>query len=426
MSWGFLKSAVVFVAASSVAGSALVAAMATTEPSRPLVTFAKDVAPILYARCVKCHRPGAIAPMSLLTYEAARPWAKAIREEVANRVMPPWFADARYGKFENDASLSQKEIDTIVAWVNGGALKGNDTDLPPPPRLADEGWTIGEPDVVLTMREEYLVPADGMVDYLYFEIPTNFTEDKWVQALEIRPGNRTVVHHVIASSQDPSASASGSRRVAGEGQLGGYTPNRTGVVFPTGIAKRIKAGSNVVLQVHYTPNGEATRDRTSIGLVFAKSPVKKSAVTGAALDGAFAIPPNDPNYEVKASATIREDVHLMSVMPHMHFRGKDFTYTAVYPDGRSEILLHVPKYDFGWQLTYQFQEPIALPKGTRLDCVAHFDNSRANKANPDPSKEVRWGDQTWEEMMMGFYTYTRDGEQLSVPGPASPAPAKRR
>ena len=420
---GLMKAAIAILAVGVVGGGAVAATGGAAEqPSSARVTFAKDVAPILYNRCVTCHRPGAIAPMSLLTYEAARPWAKAIRDEVADRVMPPWFADPRYGKFENDASLTQKEIDTIVAWVNGGAHKGNDADLPAPPRLADDGWTIGQPDVVLTMQEPYVVPAEGTVEYLYFEIPTNFSEDKWVQSLEIRPGNRAVVHHVIASAHDPSTPPGGLRRVTGETQLGGYTPNRTGVFFPPGIAKRIKAGSKIVLQMHYTPNGEATLDRTSIGFVFAKTPVKKSLVTAAALNANFAIPPNHPSYEVKSSATMKEDVHLTSFMPHMHFRGKDFTYTVVYPDGRSEILLSVPKYDFGWQLTYVFDKPIPLPKGTRLDCVAHFDNSLANKANPDPTQEVRWGDQTWEEMMIGWYSYTRDGEQLSGTATQPPAP----
>jgi mono/diheme cytochrome c family protein len=429
MNCSLLKSAAaVIVAAGFVAGNALVGARAATEPSSPsesspaAVTFTKDVAPILYKNCVKCHRPGAIAPMSLVNFDAARPWAKAIKEQVSTRVMPPWFADPRYGKFANDASLSQKDIDTIVAWVNAGAPKGNDADLAPPPNLDEDGWTIGKPDVILTMKEEYLVPADGMVEYLYFEIPTNFTEDKWVQSLEIRPGNSSVVHHVIASAHDPGTGGAALRRVTGEVQLGGYTPNRTGIVFPPGVAKRIKAGSSIVLQMHYTPNGEAAKDRTSVGFVFAKSPVHKSLMTGAAMNTGFAIPPNDANYEVKSSSTMKEDVHLLSFMPHMHFRGKDFTYTAVYPDGRSEILLSVPKYDFGWQLTYAFEKPVALPKGTRLDCVAHFDNSRGNKANPDPSQQVRWGDQTWEEMMIGWFAYTRDSEQLSgtTAGPASP------
>ncbi|HXU08026.1 MAG TPA: hypothetical protein VN743_03440, partial [Blastocatellia bacterium] len=236
-----------------------------------------------------------------------------------------------------------------------------------------------------------------------------------IQAMEIRPGNRGVVHHVIAFAQEPGA---GGRRgnAAGEaqqgrGQLGGITPNKTGVVFAPGTARLIKAGSNIVFQMHYTTNGEATKDRTSIGLIFAKEPPVRTVVTGNALNARFVIPAGEANHEVKSSTTFKDDVHISSFMPHMHFRGKDFTYTAVYPDGHSEILLSVPKYDFNWQLTYVLEKPVALPKGTRLDCVAHFDNSTKNKYNPDPTKEVRWGDQTWEEMMIGWFGYTRDTEQ---------------
>jgi hypothetical protein len=392
----------------------LIFATAANEANTNSVTFTKDVAPILFKSCAECHRAGEIAPMSLLTYQEVRPWAKSIRERVADRSMPPWFADPKYGHWANDARLSQKDIDTIVAWVDAGAPKGEDRHLPPLPKFT-EGWTIGKPDVVLEMQEEYTVPADGTVPYLYFTIPTGFTEDKWIQAMEIRPGNRTVVHHVIAFSQDPDIKYSNS---GGEGEfrrgrthLGGITPNKTGIFFGPDTARLIKKGHNILFQMHYTTNGQVTRDRTRIGLVFAKEPAKKILMTGNAANARFAIPPGDPNYEVKSSKTFDEEVLITSFMPHMHVRGKDFTYTAVYPDGRSEILLNVPKYDFNWQLTYIPKEPILLPKGTRLDCVAHYDNSPRNRFNPDPTKEVRWGDQTWEEMMIGWYTYTRAGEQ---------------
>lgn len=385
----------------------------------PTVNFARDVAPILYNRCIECHRPGEIAPMSLVTYQDARPWAKSIKQRVVERSMPPWSADPSHaGKFANDPSLSQKEIDTITAWVNGGCPKGDDKDMPPMPKFA-EGWTIGKPDVVLSMQEEYQIPADGTVPYLYFTIPTGFKEDKWVQAIEIRPGNRGVVHHVIAFSQDAGSSDAGGEAQRGRNQLGGITPNKTGVVFGPGTARLIKAGSNIVFQMHYTTNGEPTKDRTSIGLVFSKEPPTKTLVTGNALNARFVIPPGAANHEVKSSMTFRDDVHLTSFMPHMHFRGKDFTYTAVYPDGRSEVLLSVPKYDFNWQLTYILKEPKALPKGTKLECVAHFDNSTGNKFNPDPTKEVRWGDQTWEEMMIGWFGYVRDGDQRETAKSAS-------
>ncbi len=404
-------------------GLAVIGLMATaanrSNPSK--VTFTRDVAPILYKSCAECHRPGEIAPMSLLTYQGARPWAKSIRERVVERSMPPWSADPKHGHWANDPSLSQTEIDTIVEWVNAGAPKGDDKDLPPLPKFT-EGWIIGKPDAVIEMPEEYTVPADGTVPYLYFSMPTGFTEDKWIQAMEIRPGNRRVVHHVIAYAQDPSVK---DTNPGGEGELrrgrthlGGITPNKTGIFYSPGTARLIKKGSNIVFQMHYTTNGQVAKDRTKIGFVFAKEPGKKMLVTGNAADARFVIPPGAPSHEVKSSKTFNEDVLITSFMPHMHVRGKDFTYTAVYPDGRSEILLSVPKYDFNWQLTYIPKEPIALPKGTRLDCVAHFDNSARNKFNPDPAKEVRWGDQTWEEMMIGWFTYTRAGDQ---PKPAASA-----
>jgi len=391
----------------------MMAAASASGPSGVNVTFTKDVAPILYNRCVECHRAGEIAPMSLVSYQEVRPWAKSIRQRVADRSMPPWSADPHYGKFSNDPSLSQKEIETIVGWVDAGAPKGDDKDLPPAPKFV-QGWTIGKPDVVLAMQEEHAIPADGTIPYLYFTIPTGFKEDKWIQAMEIRPGNRGVVHHVIAFAQEPGAIRRGNaagEAQQGRGQLGGITPNKTGVVFAPGTARLIKAGSNIVFQMHYTTNGEATKDRTSIGLVFAKEPPVRTVVTGNALNARFVIPAGEANHEVRSSTTFKDDVHISSFMPHMHFRGKDFTYTAVYPDGHSEILLSVPKYDFNWQLTYVLEKPVALPKGTRLDCVAHFDNSTKNKYNPDPTKEVRWGDQTWEEMMIGWFGYTRDTEQ---------------
>jgi hypothetical protein len=403
-------------------GTTVVAAGPVTK-----VTFTKDVAPIFYNRCVECHRPGEIAPMSLLSFQDARPWVRSIKERVLDRSMPPWLADPQHGSFENDRRLSQKEIDTLVAWVNAGAPKGEDKDLPPTPKFT-EGWTIGTPDVVLSMPEEFQVPADGVIPYKYFTIPTNFTEDKWIQALEIRPGNRGVVHHVIATvqdpgvatntqrSRDPQAAASGANIQRGrENFLGGIAPGDTADVFPVGTAKKIKQGSNIVLQMHYTPNGEAAKDRTSVGFVFAKEPVQKTIVTGNAANARFVIPPGDPHHEVTSSTTFGENIHLVTLMPHMHVRGKDFVYTAVYPDGRSEVILRVPKYDFNWQLTYKLAKPLALPKGARIDCVAHFDNSTNNKYNPDPAKEVRWGDQTWEEMMIGWFTYTRDAEQLAKP-----------
>ncbi|HLY16655.1 MAG TPA: hypothetical protein VKR61_05500 [Bryobacteraceae bacterium] len=349
--------------------------------------------------------------MSLLTYAEVRPWAKAIREKVLERSMPPWLADPSYGHFSNDRRLSQKEIETIVAWVDGGAPAGDDRDLPPTPEFKP-GWTIGQPDIVISLADAVPVPAEGVVPYRYVTVPTNFTEDKWVQAAEIRPGNRAVVHHVIVFASDGSGErASGDRKAeAGRdfasAKLAGFAPGEQPKVYPPGTAKQLKAGARLIFQLHYTPNGKPATDRTSIGLIFARGPVAHRALSGTATNFRFAIPPGDANYEVHSIWIAPQDVRIVDLMPHMHVRGKDFTYTVVYPDGRSEVVLRVPKYNFNWQLVYREQDPLFLPKGARLECVAHFDNSPNNPANPDPRKEVRWGPQTWEEMMIGWFDYT--------------------
>jgi len=393
--------------------SLLVIGGAASGSSTANVTFTRDVAPIFYNRCVECHRAGEVAPMSLITYNETRPWAKAIKQKVVDRSMPPWLASPENTHFKNDRRLSQKEIDTIAAWVEAGAPKGSDEDLPALPKF-EQGWAIGKPDAVIALDEDVAVPADGVVPYKYLTVQTNFNEDRWVQAAEIRPGNRKVVHHIIVFVQEPGA----KNELSGEGRGGrgfklcGFAPGEQPKTFPPGTARLIKKGSKLTFQMHYTPNGEATTDRSYIGLIFSKTPVHKIALTGTATNARFVIPPGDGNYEVRSSWTATDDVRIIDLMPHMHVRGKDFTYTAVYPDGRSEVVLQVPKYDFNWQLLYQFKDPLFLPKGTRLDCVAHFDNSVRNKYNPDPSKEVRWGDQTWEEMMIGWFDYILDKENL--------------
>ena len=389
--------------------SALALAAAPKEKSSSL-TYTKDVAPILNNRCVECHRPGEIAPMSLLSYKQVRPWAAAIKEKVLGRTMPPWLADPHYGQFKNDRRMTQAEIDTIARWADSGAPEGRPQDLPKLPDFV-EGWSIGKPDVVVSLLEEVDVPAEGVVPYKYYKVPSNFTEDKWVEAAEIRAGNRSLVHHVIVFIQEPVTAAkpaadSGVR----DNLLVGFAPGEQPKVYPPGTAKLVKAGSTFMFQMHYTPNGKAGKDKTYVGLRFAKAPVTHRALTGRALTMNFAIPPGDPNYEVKSSWTAKEDARIRGFMPHMHLRGKDFTYTAVYPDGRSEVVLSVPKYDFNWQLIYELKEPLFLPKGSRLDCVAHFDNSPNNKFNPDPSKTVKWGDQTWEEMMIGWFDLTLDSQ----------------
>ena len=375
------------------------------------VTFTKDVAPIFYKNCTACHRPGEVAPMSLLTYKDARPWAKAIREKVVERQMPPWHADPRHGEWLNDRRISQEAIDTIAKWVDGGAREGDPKDLPPTPEYT-EGWRIGKPDQTFSIPEQP-VPADGVVSYQYLTVPTNFKEDRWITAAEIRSTGRDAVHHVIVFVQEP-----GTTRAEGR-LLVGFAPGEQPAMFAPGFAKKVPAGSNLVFQVHYTPNGTASKDISTVGLIFAKTPVKYTVVTRPVLDARFIIPAGDPNYEVKSTYTFNEPAHLYSFMPHMHLRGKDFVYRAVFPDGTSKILLSVPNYDFSWQTYYVAKEPLAVPKGTRIECVAHYDNSTNNKYNPDPTKAVRWGDQTWEEMMIGWMSFVYDN-----PSPAKPTESK--
>jgi mono/diheme cytochrome c family protein len=371
------------------------------EAAGTVVTFSKDVAPIFYKNCVQCHRAGEIAPFSLMTYKDARPWARSIREKVLTREMPPWHADPRYGEFANDRRLNQKDIETIVKWVDQGAKEGDPKDLPPLPKF-EEGWNIGKPDLVIYMPQEYIVPASGVVEYKYFVVPTNFKQDMWVQAAEIRPGARSVVHHIIVFVQK------GAERKL----LVGYAPGEQPAIIPKGMGRKIPAGANLIFQVHYTPNGTETRDRSYVGLIFARETPQREVRTRPILNSKFVIPPGHPNYQVESSYTFTEDAHIVALMPHMHLRGKDFEYRITYPDGTSKVILSVPKYNFAWQSYYLLKEPLAAPKGSRIDCIAHFDNSEKNKYNPDPTKEVRWGDQTWEEMMIGWMSYILDKEDV--------------
>lgn len=395
------------------------------------MTFSKDVAPIIQKNCQVCHRPGEVAPMSFLSYKEVRPWARSIREKVVSREMPPWFADPHYGEFSNDCRLTQKEIDTIVAWIDEGAKEGNPADMPPNPGFVT-GWQIGKPDVVLSMTEEFQIPAEGEVAYKYFAVPTNFTEDKYVQFAEIRQGNRALVHHIIVDVRYPehgdlpaagqltpeqlqasrSRSSNGDRPADSDGRLVGWAPGEAPLVLRPGQAKLVKKGSVLIFQVHYTTNGTAGTDRSSVGLKFSRVPVEKRVITAGAVGRNLAIPPGDPNYEVTSSFTFKEDSHIDSLHPHMHMRGKDFMYRLVYPDGTSKVLLSVPKWDFNWQLTYVFKEEVAAPAGSKLECVAHYDNSAKNRFNPDPTKLVKWGQQTWDEMMIGYLDYTLDKQDL--------------
>ncbi|HUQ90711.1 MAG TPA: hypothetical protein VM120_03450 [Bryobacteraceae bacterium] len=385
---------------------ALTASMAfAAAPSKP--NFSKHVAPILNHRCVECHRAGEAAPMAFTSYKEVRPWAKAIKAAVLARKMPPWLADPAYGRFHNDRRLSRDELDTIANWVDAGAPEGKAKDLPPAPKF-ETGWNIGKPDAVFDIGTDFEVPATGTVAYRYFIIDPGFKEDVWVQAAEARADKRSVVHHMIVFVNDPKEP---QRAAEGGNLLVGWAPGDPPMNLEPGTAKLVRAGATFRFQMHYTPNGTGVTDRSYVGLKFARQPTKYRELTGRAINLSFKIPPNAEAHPVAATHVFKEDVRLTGLMPHMHLRGKDFEYTLIYPDGRREILLKVPKYDFSWQLAYQLAEPIHIPRGSKMECLAHFDNSPNNKHNPDPTKEVKWGDQTWEEMMIGWFDYTVDWKQ---------------
>jgi hypothetical protein len=395
-------------------------------PAPKEATFHKHVEPLLQARCQNCHRPGEAAPMSLLTYKDARPWAKAIKEAVLVRKMPPWFADPKHGQFANDRRLSQDEIDTVVAWVDGGAKEGDPKDAPKALTFA-EGWAIGTPDAIVEMPTAVEVPASGTVDYTYIVVPTGFTEDKWVDRVEVRPGAKSVVHHIVMLVRPPGVKYLPDAKPGipylppkqedkhqadtGRGQfqftgaiemIGVYVPGGLPYEVGPGQARFIPKGSDLIFQMHYTATGKAAGDRSRIGFVFSKEPPKERVVNTFVANLNLHIPPGVADHPVTARVTLYEDTKLLSLFPHMHVRGKGFEYKATYPTGETETLLTVPKYDFNWQLTYYLKEPKLLPKGTVLECVARFDNSPNNPFNPDPKSDVYWGEQTWEEMLAGF------------------------
>jgi peroxiredoxin len=371
--------------------------------AKATVTYAKEVSRILQSRCQECHRPGQIGPMPLLTYDDASSWSAMIREVVSDKRMPPWHADPKHGKFTNDRSLTKAEYDTLLAWIDQGCAKGEDKDLPPP-RKFPEGWSIGKPDTVLTMPTAFKVPAKapkGGIPYQHFIVKTDFAEDTYVQAVECKPGAPAVVHHIVVYLAGP-----GGGGFDGTRPLGTWVPGDRGLRCPPGTARKIAKGSTLIFQMHYTPNGFAQEDKSSIGLVLAKDPPAKLMHSRIVFNMAFAIPPGADNYKVTGTTTFAKDVLLWNLMPHMHLRGKSFEYAAVYPDGKREVLLSVPRYDFGWQTTYELAQPVRLPAGTKLECVGHFDNSKENPNNPDPSVTVRWGLQTWQEMLAGVVDYS--------------------
>jgi hypothetical protein len=412
------------------------------------VTFNKDVLPIIQAHCQECHRPNQTAPMAFLTYQDTRPWAKAIKTAVLTKKMPPWFADPNYGHFKEASArkLTQNEIETIKAWADNGAPEGDPNDKAAPREFSAGGWSI-KPDIVFSMPKAYPIPATGTIEYTEIVIPTGFTKDTWVSAAEILPGNRGYVHHMQAYIRPPGStwlkeakpgefyvptvynrdangfpigvSNSGQQNTQDNGaqedptsrywQLAVYVPGIEPQNFAlSDSALLIPAGSDLVLEVHYTTNGKAGSDLTKVGMVLAKHPTKYRYLTMSDSNGKFTIPAGDPNYEIAAQATFAVDTQLVWLQPHMHLRGKDMEMRLIYPDGRSETILKVPHYSFLWQLGYDEERPLPIPKGTKMLVIAHMDNSPNNPYNPNPAIAVPQGDQSWEEMVEGWFAVIVD------------------
>jgi mono/diheme cytochrome c family protein len=381
------------------------------------VTFSKEVAPIVFENCVYCHRPGEVAPFSLLTYQDARPWARAIKQKVLNGQMPPWKADPHYGEFKNAKTLSRDAIETLVAWVDGGAKEGNPAEMPAPPQFAD-GWQIGTPDLVLTMAEPFKVPATG--DVPWTTVPSNdyaFPQDTWIQAIEVRPGNRAVVHHAVAAANFPSDAPN-----AGGGNVHLYSPGLEAMVWREGYGKLMPKGTRISFQMHYNAIGKEQTDQTKVGFKFATRPVHTQVNTTIISNTTILIPPMVQNHEAIAAFQFPAEARIHAFRPHMHLRARLGTASLIMPDGLRRVLLHIPHWDDAWQNYYVLSEPARVPKGAIVEYIASYDNSPANPLNPDPKSPVAWGQQVWEEMHSTYMTWTaindtnmNDNEPIQLP-----------
>jgi hypothetical protein len=434
------KSVAAVCAAGVVCAWAIVSAAQAPRP-QAAPTFTRDVAPILFKNCITCHRPGEIGPMPLLTYDDAKAYRAEIRDEVGAGHMPPWHASAPAGTFLNERRLSAADKDTILRWADAGGPKGDPADMPPVPAFT-EGWQLGQPDQVFEMEKPYPVPASGEIAYEYFYIPTNFKEAKWVKSIEVRPGVRAAVHHVLVfyraepdrtqpavirrnaeqMREAPPVTGSAPPRApmtATEKQrlIGTYAPGTNPQVMPEGTALRLEPGGVIELQVHYTAFGTAALDRTKVGIVFAKDEPAREARPTHFFNTQLELAPGASNVRVDADISFVQPATLWGLFPHTHLRGKKWQYVLELPDGTKKVILDVPEYDFHWQTYYMFARPLEVPAGARLVASAWYDNSAANPANPDPKAAVRWGDQTWDEMQYTGLLYS--------PAVKPPAPARR-
>lgn len=394
-------------------------------------TYAREVAPILRAKCENCHRPGQVAPFSLQNYTQASAWASDIKKYTQNRQMPPWKPAPGYGEFQDEAhiNLTDAERVTLAKWADAGAPLGNAKQIPPPAHFSTQEWKLGQPDVILEPDRDFHLAADGDDVFRNYVVKTNFTEDKWIAAVECQPGNKAVVHHIVnyidarhnadamlAKTHDgePGFASFGGPGFVPSGLLSGWAPGNDPHFLPEGIGTKVPKGSNIVIQVHYHKNGQSQTDRPKIGLYFARTPVDKEAFLNLTINFAFRVPAGDSHYETTALTRIKQDCHLLSVMPHMHLLGRSMKIWAKLPDGTEKPLVWIKDWDYNWQATYMLKEPMALPKGTELHVIADYDNSSDNPRNPNRAhpKDVTWGEQTTDEMCVAFYALTRDNEHL--------------
>ncbi len=430
-------------------------AVAVARRPEPLVartadpTFARDVAPILYKNCTTCHRPGGQGPFTLLDYDTAAAKKEDIRDAVASGFMPPWHAEGPRGVFRNDRRLSDGDKETILRWIDAGAKLGDKKELPAKPEYATT-WRMGTPDAVFEMPEDFTVPAAGTVEYQYFEVPTNLTEDKWVTAIEFMPGAREVVHHVLVFAKvppppDAGAAAAPAPRPAGTPApqplflrprghgtppapkrldtlhapprqigtlIGGTAPGTNVTEFAKGTALRLRAGTVLTFQMHYTAHGHEMKDRSKVGFRFAKEMPEEEVLASQFVNGALVLPPGAKDVPVSTDITATQPVRIWGLMPHTHLRGTRWQYKMILPDSTERVILDVPHYDFNWQTYYLFDKPLEVPAGAKIVSTAWYDNSPTNKSNPDPTKEVRWGDQTWEEMQYTGFMYSVPSRRL--------------
>ena len=427
-------------------------------------TFTKDVAPVLYRNCVVCHRPGEVAPMSLTSYAEVRPWARAIKNKVVAREMPPWHASVGSMKMANDRSLSQTEIETIVAWADGGAPKGDDKDLPPMPTF-NGGWMYGEPDAIIELPVQVSVPAEGEIPPELYFVQSPFPDDVWIQAMQIRTSNTAIVHHAtlfiralpegfVVRDGKPVAPEGQSQRnfTTAEGQAGeqalgpasrlvSYVPGRGWERYPEGTGRRLPKGAYIEFNMHYQASGKPETERAQFGIWFAKTPVRREMINVANMgDRGTTMVENKPlgtervpnipafaeNWKIANFKLFPEPATLYALSPHMHLRGKDMKFILTYPDGREEVVLDVQRYDFNWQLYYELEKPLSIPAGSKLTAIAHYDNSPRNRWNPAPEKEVYWSEQSWDEMYNPQIRYTWDRQDLTKPGGTTTQPTQSR